>query len=255
MVGEQHAERAHLPIVRRNQFVHGSPHREFSAIFAGPFARLAFSKSAPLFHVHPRQNACVARLFLWHTFASISRIAADRGRQGAAKSKGEGPNGPENGAVLIVANRPHFPANASAGLDTKQYNSGSDRVFPRGWGKKDDMDLTGIHHLTAVTRERENYRAYTQTLGMRLVKRTVNQDDVSAYHLFYADAKGSPGTDLTFFDWPVQPERRGTRSIRAQTWSGRACGAGLVGEEFADSGVPAGELQERDGRAILEFGA
>ena len=76
------------------------------------------------------------------------------------------------------------------------------------------MDLLGIHHLTAVSASiRENVRFYTTTLGMRLVKRSVNQDDVSAYHLFYADAKGSPGTDLTFFDWPVPRERRGTRSI------------------------------------------
>src|SRR4028118_483486 len=76
------------------------------------------------------------------------------------------------------------------------------------------MDLTGIHHLTAVTANvRENYRFYTQVLGMRLVKRSVNQDDVSAYHLFYADAVGSPGTDLTFFDWNMPREQRGTRSI------------------------------------------
>jgi glyoxalase family protein len=76
------------------------------------------------------------------------------------------------------------------------------------------MQLTGIHHLTAISAAiRENYRFYTQTLGMRLVKRSVNQDDVSAYHLFYADAAGHPGTDLTFFDWPVPRERRGTRSI------------------------------------------
>ena len=76
------------------------------------------------------------------------------------------------------------------------------------------MELTGIHHLTAISAAiKENHRVYTQTLGMRLVKRSVNQDDVSAYHLFYADAKGSPGTGLTFFDWPVPRERRGTRSI------------------------------------------
>ena len=74
------------------------------------------------------------------------------------------------------------------------------------------MELSGIHHLTAISaRIRENHRFYTQTLGMRLVKRTVNQDDVSAYHLFYADAKGSPGTDLTFFNWQAPRERRGTR--------------------------------------------
>ena len=71
------------------------------------------------------------------------------------------------------------------------------------------MNLTGIHHLTAVSADiRGNYRFYTQTLGMRLVKRSVNQDDVSAYHLFYADAVGSPGTDLTFFDWKMPRERR-----------------------------------------------
>jgi glyoxalase family protein len=76
------------------------------------------------------------------------------------------------------------------------------------------VQLTGIHHLTAMSGAiRDNYRFYTQTLGMRLVKRSVNQDDVSAYHLFYADANGKPRTDLTFFDWPVPKERRGTRSI------------------------------------------
>ena len=55
------------------------------------------------------------------------------------------------------------------------------------------MQLNGIHHLTAITATaRGNYTFYTGVLGMRLVKKTVNQDDVSAYHLFYADGKGSP---------------------------------------------------------------
>jgi glyoxalase family protein len=63
------------------------------------------------------------------------------------------------------------------------------------------IELKGIHHLTAVSAKiRDNHHFYTRTMGMRLVKRSVNQDDVSAYHLFYADAKGTPGTDLTFFD-------------------------------------------------------
>lgn len=76
------------------------------------------------------------------------------------------------------------------------------------------MHLGGIHHLTAVTADaRLNHRFYTQVMGMRLVKRTVNQDDVSAYHLFYADNAGSPGTDLTFFEWDLPRERRGTHSI------------------------------------------
>ena len=76
------------------------------------------------------------------------------------------------------------------------------------------MHLTGIHHLTAITADAPaNNRFYTDTLGLRRVKKTVNQDDTSAYHLFYADGQASPGTDITFFDWPAAPERRGTHSI------------------------------------------
>lgn len=76
------------------------------------------------------------------------------------------------------------------------------------------MQLSGYHHVTAVTAQAAaNHAFYTGVLGMRLVKKTVNQDDVSAYHLFYADGEASPGSDLTFFDWPVGRERRGTRSI------------------------------------------
>ena len=71
------------------------------------------------------------------------------------------------------------------------------------------MQLTGIHHLTAISaKPRQNLAFYTGLLGMRLVKKTVNQDDVSAYHLFYADGNANPGTDLTFFDFPAAPERR-----------------------------------------------
>ncbi len=59
--------------------------------------------------------------------------------------------------------------------------------------------LTGLHHLTAITADAPgNRRFYTDTLGLRLVKKTVNQDDTSAYHLFYADGLASPGTDITF---------------------------------------------------------
>ncbi len=65
------------------------------------------------------------------------------------------------------------------------------------------MSAHTIHHVTAVTAQiGQNLEFYTKTLGLRLVKKSVNQDDVSAYHLFYADGVGSPGTDMTFFDWP-----------------------------------------------------
>src|SRR6186713_2778766 len=76
------------------------------------------------------------------------------------------------------------------------------------------LQLTGIHHLTAITANAPgNLHFYTKVLGLRLVKKTVNQDDTSAYHLFYADGNASPGTDITFFDWPARPERRGANSI------------------------------------------
>jgi glyoxalase family protein len=76
------------------------------------------------------------------------------------------------------------------------------------------LELTGFHHLTAVTSQiRDNKRFFVEALGMRLVKRSVNQDDVSAYHLFYADKVATPGTDVTFFDWSVPRERRGNRTV------------------------------------------
>ncbi len=87
------------------------------------------------------------------------------------------------------------------------------------------MKLNGLHHVTAVTsKAQENFSFYTQVLGMRLVKKTVNQDDVSAYHLFYADKLGTPGTDLTFFDWSIGPNRNGPGSIASTALrvSGRA---------------------------------
>jgi glyoxalase family protein len=117
------------------------------------------------------------------------------------------------------------------------------------------MQLTGIHHLTAISAAiRDNHRFYTQTLGMRLVKRSVNQDDVSAYHLFYADAKGSPGTDLTFFDWPAARERRGSRSITRTCL--RVNGGDTLAwwaERFTDRRVTHGDLATRDGRLTLPF--
>ena len=117
------------------------------------------------------------------------------------------------------------------------------------------LDLLGIHHLTAISaRIRDNKRFFTETLGMRLVKRSVNQDDVSAYHLFYADAKGSPGTDVTFFDWPAPPERRGTRSITRTAL--RVAGAESIAwweRRLRDAGVTLQAPEERDGRLTLDF--
>lgn len=115
------------------------------------------------------------------------------------------------------------------------------------------MQLTGIHHLTAITADAPgNNRFYTDTLGLRRVKKTVNQDDTSAYHLFFADGAGTPGTDITFFDWPVARERRGTHSISRtglrvaedslDYWAGR----------LADLGVSTGKIVTLDGRPSLD---
>ncbi len=71
-------------------------------------------------------------------------------------------------------------------------------------------ELKGIHHVTAITSSAEkNYEFFTYVLGMRLVKKTVNQDDIQTYHLFFADDKGSAGTDMTFFDFPGIPKDAG----------------------------------------------
>ena len=118
------------------------------------------------------------------------------------------------------------------------------------------LELGGLHHVTAVTaRAAENVAFYTQTLGLRLVKKTVNQDDVSAYHLFYADEGGNAGTEVTFFDWAdAAPNRPGTGEVAAialrvadratlDWWAAR----------FRDLGVAHQPIAERDGRALLAF--
>lgn len=116
------------------------------------------------------------------------------------------------------------------------------------------MQLTGIHHLTAVSADAPgNLKLYTQVLGMRLVKKTVNQDDVTAYHLFYADGEARPGTDLTFFDWAVPREKRGTHSV-VRTGL-RVAGASLPWwkERFTKAAVRHRDIATVDGRATLEF--
>src|SRR5437588_880075 len=111
-------------------------------------------------------------------------------------------------------------------------------------------ELLGIHHVTAVTGQaRENVRFYTQVLGLRLIKKTVNQDVTSTYHLFYGDEVGSPGTEMTFFDWPnVPPHLAGAGDVSATSfvvpnvdalewWKSR----------LRDAGVEHVEIEERAG--------
>ncbi|HHX07382.1 MAG TPA: ring-cleaving dioxygenase [Erysipelothrix sp.] len=75
--------------------------------------------------------------------------------------------------------------------------------------------LKGIHHVTAITSSAPKiYDFYTNILGMRLVKKNVNQDDLATYHLFFADDRGNPGTDMTFFDFKgIGAHQKGTNDI------------------------------------------
>ncbi len=117
------------------------------------------------------------------------------------------------------------------------------------------LELGGIHHLTAITAQAaRNVDFYTRVLGMRLIKKTVNQDDVSAYHLFYGDGIASPGADLTFFDWPAAPNKRGNHEV------GRT-GLRVRTEEnlrwwkdhLASHDVSSGNIKERAGHLSLDF--
>ncbi len=125
------------------------------------------------------------------------------------------------------------------------------------------MQLRGLHHVTAISASASgNHAFYTGVMGMRLVKRTVNQDDTTAYHLFYADAEGRPGTDLTFFDWPVAPERRGSGCV-VQTalrvagadalawWAAHLRNAGVACQDTESGGRAALSFQDGEGQRLL----
>ncbi|MFY9487215.1 MAG: VOC family protein [Solirubrobacterales bacterium] len=102
------------------------------------------------------------------------------------------------------------------------------------------MKLEGIHHVTAITGNAPaNVEFYVGVLGLRMVKKTVNQDDPSVYHLFYGDEKGDPGADLTFFEYPgVQPGTPGDGMVYRVCW--RVGGADTIdfwADRLADEGV------------------
>ena len=82
------------------------------------------------------------------------------------------------------------------------------------------MKLEGVHHVTAITGDAPgNVDFYTRVLGLRLVKKSVNQDDPTVYHLFYGDEKGAPGNDITFFEYPgAAPGRAGAGMVHRVEW-------------------------------------
>lgn len=109
------------------------------------------------------------------------------------------------------------------------------------------MQLDGIHHITCITGDApRNVDFYVRVLGLRLAKKTVNQDDPTVYHLFYADDRGSPGADLTFFEYPgARPGRHGAGMIHRiafhvadaaalDFWAARLEGEGVAVERGGD---------------------
>lgn len=118
------------------------------------------------------------------------------------------------------------------------------------------MQLHGLHHVTSVSANiADNLHFYTEVLGLRLVKKSVNQDDVSAYHLFYADKVGSPGTDMTFFDWPhIGPDVRGTDSIVGTAFRvGSREALEFWVERFQELGIEQSQVTSFAGRELLPF--
>src|SRR4029077_1756937 len=82
-------------------------------------------------------------------------------------------------------------------------------------GERPAMKLEGIHHVTAITADAQrNVDFYVTVLGLRLVKKSINQDHTSVYHLFYADEDGDAGSDITFFEYPgIEPGRPGAGMV------------------------------------------
>jgi glyoxalase family protein len=112
------------------------------------------------------------------------------------------------------------------------------------------MKLEGIHHITAITENAQrNVDFYAGVLGLRLVKKTVNQDNPTVYHLFFADEDGDPGSDLTFFEYPgAAAGRPGAGMVHRIVW--RVASADALGfweERLGDNGVEA----RREGEGLV----
>jgi glyoxalase family protein len=117
------------------------------------------------------------------------------------------------------------------------------------------MELKGLHHVTAVTGNPSlNVGFYTEVLGLRLVKKTVNQDDVGAYHLFYADEAGHAGTDMTFFDWPhVGKRAHGAGTITATSFRVPGKALEFWARRLRDFGITHSGIVDYTGRRAIAF--
>ncbi|MHC5373473.1 ring-cleaving dioxygenase [Enterococcus sp. LJL120] len=119
-----------------------------------------------------------------------------------------------------------------------------------------DTQIRGLHHVTAMTSSAEKiYRFFTDILGLRMIKKTVNQDDIATYHLYFTDDAGSAGTDMTFFDFPNIPKgTKGTNTISRTSFrvpSDASLDYWL--NRFTEKNVEHGEVKERFGKKYFEF--
>lgn len=115
--------------------------------------------------------------------------------------------------------------------------------------------ILGIHHITAIADDpQQNINFYTGVLGLRLVKVTVNFDDPEAYHFYYGDGHGRPGTILTFFSWPgARYGRRGNGQVTAASFAIPKGSLDFWSARLADNGVVSEKMPERFGQSILSF--
>lgn len=119
-----------------------------------------------------------------------------------------------------------------------------------------ELSLKGLHHVSAITAKApENFKFYTEVLGLRLIKKTVNQDDISVYHLFYGDEQGNPGTELTFFEIPMSGRNReGNNSISALSLRVPSDEAlAYWAQRLTEYNIDHGALTELGGRQTLSF--
>lgn len=113
----------------------------------------------------------------------------------------------------------------------------------------------GIHHVTAIAGDpQENLDFYTGAMGLRLVKKSINQDAPDTYHFFFADAEGTPGTDLTFFPWPgMEPAHRGAGMVVEVVFAIPAGSLEYWAERLRAHGVAPDPVEERFGERVLPF--
>lgn len=117
------------------------------------------------------------------------------------------------------------------------------------------MNLPGLHHITAIAGDpRRNVAFYTKVLGLRLVKKTVNFDDLTTYHLYYGDSVGTPGSILTFFPWSgLARGRVGTGQASATAFSVAADALPFWRDRLSRQAVPFSEPPPRFGESVLAF--